>query len=128
MGVESDASAARFARENISDSRITNVEFFNSSVERWLEDFYSHERADAQQPPDLILMDPPRGGAAGAVARIIRLVPREIVYVSCDPTTLARDLRGLIDGGYELTTVTAFDLFPQTYHVETVASLTRSSY
>jgi 23S rRNA (uracil1939-C5)-methyltransferase len=125
IGVESNAGAARFARENISDNRIANVEFFNAAVERWLEGFYSSGRADDSPPPDLVLMDPPRGGAAEAIARIIDLRPREISYVSCDPATLSRDLRRLIDAGYELTSVTAFDLFPQTYHVETVAALTR---
>ena len=74
-------------------------------------------------PPDLLLLDPPRSGAAGVIDSIRLLKPARITYVSCDPTTLSRDLRILLDSSYELTGVTAIDLFPQTYHVETVATL-----
>ena len=116
IGVESDARAARFARQNIADNRVTNVEFHNGRVESWLRGLNS--------APDLILLDPPRAGAAEAVEEITNLKPARIAYVSCDPATLARDLRKLIDARYSLSSVVAFDLFPQTYHVETVAKLT----
>ena len=78
-----------------------------------------------EEPPDLVLLDPPRAGAADAVSFIAAVKPARVSYVSCDPTTLARDLRSLVDSGYELERVTAVDLFPQTYHIETVASLRR---
>jgi 23S rRNA (uracil1939-C5)-methyltransferase len=116
IGVESGNQAARFARENISANNLMNVEFYNARVERWLDDFVAPS-------PDLILLDPPRAGAAEAVARIAELKPQHISYVSCDPTTLARDLRKLLDSGFQLERVTAIDLFPQTYHIETVALL-----
>ncbi|HST21055.1 MAG TPA: class I SAM-dependent RNA methyltransferase [Blastocatellia bacterium] len=116
IGVEAGNQAARFARENISANNLMNVEFYNARVERWLDDFVAPS-------PDLILLDPPRAGAAEAVARIAELKPLHISYVSCDPTTLARDLRKLLDSGFELERVTAIDLFPQTYHIETVALL-----
>ncbi len=116
IGVESDNQAARFARENISANNLTNIEFYSARVEHWLKDFVAPS-------PDLVLLDPPRVGAAEAVARIAELKPQHISYVSCDPTTLARDLRKLLDSGFELERVTAIDLFPQTYHVETVALL-----
>ena len=118
IGVESDRRAARFARENIATNNLMNVKFYNARVEDWLNDFVAPS-------PDLILLDPPRAGAAEAVARIAELKPRHISYVSCDPTTLARDLRKLLDTGFELERITALDLFPQTYHVETVARLKR---
>jgi tRNA/tmRNA/rRNA uracil-C5-methylase (TrmA/RlmC/RlmD family) len=74
---------------------------------------------------DLLLLDPPRVGAESRVIDgILQLLPRRICYVSCDPATLARDLRKIIAGGYSLDTLAAFDMFPQTHHVETIANLT----
>ncbi|HEX8186622.1 MAG TPA: class I SAM-dependent RNA methyltransferase [Blastocatellia bacterium] len=119
IGVESDREATRFARENILANRVPNVQFFNARVEQWLDTFTKQQRGNP--PPGLLLLDPPRSGAAEAVSHIAALRPASISYVSCDPVTLARDLRRLIDSGYDLQRVTAVDLFPQTYHVETVA-------
>ena len=78
--------------------------------------------------PDLLVLDPPRAGAgAEACALIARLAPAEIVYVSCDPTTLARDLAVLTDAGYLVADTYLVDLFPQTYHLETVMVLRRGN-
>ena len=121
IGVEVDRGASKFAFENIAANGLTNVEFHNTTVEPWLKSF-----AATQAPaPDLMLLDPPRTGAPEAVSYVAALKPSRIIYVSCDPTTLARDLRTLLDSGYELAEITALDLFPQTYHVETVAALVR---
>jgi 23S rRNA (uracil1939-C5)-methyltransferase len=122
VSVESDAEAARFARQNIKVNQMANVESRHARVEQWLADFAAQAGAETE-PVDLLLLDPPRAGAAAALAGIIALRPTRIVYVSCDPTTLARDLRRLLDAGYALDRVTGVDLFPQTYHVETVAHL-----
>ena len=74
--------------------------------------------------PDLVLVDPPRAGLdPHALAGLIKAEPARIIYISCDPATLARDLALLIAAGYSLESVTPFDLFPQTYHVETVVLL-----
>jgi 23S rRNA (uracil1939-C5)-methyltransferase len=121
IGVEADAATAKLARENISANKGANVEFHNSKTEVWLAQF---GEAGAP-PPDLILLDPPRTGAAESIAHMVAAKPARITYVSCDPTTLARDLRQLIDSGYEISRISAIDLFPQTYHVETVAHLER---
>ena len=73
---------------------------------------------------DFLLLDPPRTGAESRVINaILRLRPKRICYVSCDPATLARDLKKLIAGGYTLDSLAAFDMFPQTHHVETVVHL-----
>jgi 23S rRNA (uracil1939-C5)-methyltransferase len=123
IGVESDPRAARFARQNISANNIANVEFHNSRVESLLKGLNSQQ----QSAPDFVLLDPPRTGAAEAIEGIASLKPSRITYVSCDPATLARDLRKLLDKGYSLSNAVAFDLFPQTYHVETIATLTLNS-
>lgn len=123
IGVESDAEAAQFASENLTANRVFNVELHTSRAERWLQRLIT-DRATVDSP-DLVLLDPPRSGAAETVAYIAMLNPSRITYVSCEPPTLARDLRSLITSGYELTRVSGIDLFPQTYHVETVAALER---
>ena len=79
-----------------------------------------------RERPELIVLDPPRAGAGEEACRILaRLAPAEIVYLSCDPTTLARDLAVLTGSGYKLSELHAIDLFPQTYHLETLAVLRR---
>ena len=76
--------------------------------------------------PELIVLDPPRAGLGIAGARLLaKLQAREIVYVSCDPATLARDLRVMVDSGYNLAELHLVDMFPQTFHLETVAVLQR---
>lgn len=122
VGVEADRVASRFAGDNISSNHAINVEFHNSAAELWLERFLKSQ----SRQPDLIVLNPPRTGAAKVMPQLVALNPFRITYVSCDPATLARDLRPLLDSGYELLRVTAIDLFPQTYHVETVAALQRS--
>ncbi len=78
--------------------------------------------AGLEETPDLAVADPPRTGLGkGVVRRLIELKPRAITLVACDPATLARDAQGLITGGYRLDKLTLVDLFPQTYHIETVA-------
>ena len=76
--------------------------------------------------PDLALVDPPRAGLDRAVIdALVRLGPQRLIYVSCDPSTLARDASRLIAHGYRLEQVTPFDLFPQTYHIESVTLFRR---
>jgi 23S rRNA (uracil1939-C5)-methyltransferase len=70
---------------------------------------------------DLVVLDPPRAGARAVLGSLVALGPRHIVYVSCDPVTLARDPRTLVDAGYALESLTPFDMFPHTHHVEVVA-------
>jgi len=77
-----------------------------------------------QATPDLVLVDPPRAGLAkGVVDFLIKSVASELVYVSCDPATLARDCKRLVEGGFTIQSIQPFDLFPQTYHIECVVML-----
>jgi 23S rRNA (uracil1939-C5)-methyltransferase len=88
------------------------------------EDFLS----ELQSAPDFVLADPPRAGLGKeTTTELLRLKPQRLTIVSCDAATLARDLRGLLAGGYELKRLTLIDLFPQTYHFETVAHLMRQA-
>jgi 23S rRNA (uracil1939-C5)-methyltransferase len=121
IGVENDQRSTGFARRNIATNQVTNVEFHKNDVEQWLNGIPK----TGDTPVDVVLLNPPRTGAAGAIPRIVDVNPARVTYVSCDPPTLARDLRGLIESGYELSRVTAIDLFPQTYHIETIATLER---
>lgn len=121
IGVESDSRSAKFALENITASGLNNVEFHCGNVEPWIKDF-AQSRTER---PDLVILDPPRIGAAQAVANVAASKPARISYISCDPATLARDLRTLVNLGYEVSRIAAIDLFPQTYHIETVTALVR---
>jgi 23S rRNA (uracil1939-C5)-methyltransferase len=77
--------------------------------------------------PDLVVVDPPRTGlGAETCALLAEIAPPALVYVSCDPATLARDLRALLGSGYAIQSITLADLFPQTFHIETVVQLRRS--
>ena len=119
IGVESNSNAIRFARRNLQHAALTNARVVNAAVTDWFRSESRHVGG-----VDLVLLDPPRAGAESAVIKgIIDLRPAKISYVSCDPATLARDLKKLIAGGYAIDSIAAFDLFPQTHHVETVVHL-----
>jgi 23S rRNA (uracil1939-C5)-methyltransferase len=119
FGVEASASAIGYARRNLADANLFNATFEIARVGDWLA-----ENSARLAPVDFLLLDPPRAGAEdGALEGILALKPRQISYVSCDPAPLARDLKALTAGGYRLDTLAAFDMFPQTHHVEAVAHL-----
>jgi 23S rRNA (uracil1939-C5)-methyltransferase len=118
-GIEAHAAAINFARLNLEDAGLDNATLEAARVGEWLAD-----NSERLSPVDFVLLDPPRAGAEdNAIGGILALHPQRIAYVSCDPATLARDLKGLIAGGYRLDSVAAFDMFPQTHHVETVVHL-----
>ena len=112
--VEAGHSAYRDLVHNLGEQ----VAGENSTVEEYL--------TGLQQPPDLILADPPRAGLTKhVVTELTRIQAPRLVIVSCDPATLARDVQGLIAGGYGIRKITLVDLFPQTFHLETVVELQR---
>lgn len=117
IGVEDNSIAVGFAKKNAARSGLKNIEFRRSGVRDFL-------RSSELASTDLILIDPPRAGAEkGVIETIAGLRPKQISYVSCEPSILARDLRILLDAGYRIDTIVGLDLFPQTHHVETVVRL-----
>ena len=117
--VEGNRAAANHGVENARANGLHNVRYDAISVEAWLK-----YKAPEHPRPDLVVLDPPRNGAGVTVIeRLAALAAPAIAYVSCDPATLARDLRLLTDYGYRIASLTALDMFPQTFHVETVAHL-----
>ena len=120
-GVEVVDAAVLNARENAARNGITNAEFFCADAGQAAQRF-----ADEGMTPDVIVVDPPRKGvSADGLAAMVRMAPQRIVYVSCDPATLARDAKVLCEAGYALRAAEAFDLFPRCAHVETVCLLAR---
>jgi 23S rRNA (uracil1939-C5)-methyltransferase len=121
--VEANPVAARDLRQNLRGGTAhivqrTTLDFLKSATPQV-------KRRKLPQP-DLVLLDPPRAGAGAAVCRDLAYCgPRHIVYVSCDPATLGRDLAALIQSGYRLQRLRMVDMFPQTSHLETVAMLER---
>ena len=115
LGVETDPSAVADFRHNAQG--LDQVELIEGKVQSVLPRI--------QEPVDLLLLDPPRSGAGQAIIeQVASLNPRRIAYISCDPATLARDARHLVENGFLLREVQPVDLFPQTYHVESVALFT----
>lgn len=116
VAVESSPSSSADLRHNAP----VNVKVSSQSVGDYLES------ATGQLHPDLTVLDPPRSGLGTAVCRRLSgLTSSEIVYVSCDPATLARDLKQLADGGWRVSAMHLVDLFPQTFHIETITVLQR---
>ena len=131
-GVEIIPQAIEDARENARCNGITNAEFYVGKAEEVLPEFYekASARRDASEAdklhPDVIVVDPPRKGCdERCLETMLAMHPERIVYVSCDSATLARDLKILCEGGYELKRVRPVDQFGQTVHVETVCLLSK---
>ena len=121
-GVEIVHQAIEDARKNAAYNGIRNAEFFVGKAEEVLPEKYEKEGIYA----DVIVVDPPRKGCdEAALDTMLKMKPERIVYVSCDSATLARDLRVLCDGGYEVERVKAVDQFGQTTHVESIVLLSK---
>ena len=116
VAVESNPAAARDLENNVGGQG--RIEVRAMDAQKFLD---RH-----QEKPDLVVLDPPRAGLEpGALKSLLRMAPERITYVSCEPPTLARDLAALREGGFDIADLQLFDLFPQTFHIETVVRLRR---
>lgn len=114
--VESGAGAVRDLRWNVERAGVSNVRAEQQAAEKFL--------APLDVAPDFVLLDPPRTGMGKEmVAQLIRLRPRKVTIVACDPVTLARDLAGLTGAGFRIEGLKMVDLFPQTFHLETIVRM-----
>ena len=119
IGVELNADAIRDAKENARRNGVENARFLCDDAGRFMQKLAKEGNA-----PDVVMMDPPRAGSDQKFLQsLLMLKPKRVVYVSCNPETLARDLRVLVDGGYRAEWATPVDMFPGTEHVETVVLL-----
>ena len=127
VGIEIEPSAVECAKENAAANGITNARFWCGDATN-AEELLSRAVGDLSLSPDVVVLDPPRKGSTPALLSYLASlrVPR-IVYVSCNPDTLARDAACLLKLGYEMSSVTPFDLFPRTGHVESLVCLTKQT-
>jgi 23S rRNA (uracil1939-C5)-methyltransferase len=148
IGIECVADAVADARQNATSNGIQNTEFYTGNAEDIFPKIYDQETQHSAQEsetdnnnvgatasvarcdgPHVVILDPPRSGCnARLLDAILQVSPDRIIYVSCDPATLARDIKILCaDGQYSVQKITAVDMFPQTSHVETVCLMMRDA-
>lgn len=126
-GVEIVPQAIEDAKRNAKNNGIENAKFFVGKAEEVLPEFYENNDGEMNHP-DVIVVDPPRKGCDElCLSTMVKMQPERIVYVSCDSATLARDLRYLVDAGYELQKVRPVDQFAHTTHVECVTLLQKKN-
>ncbi len=123
IGVEINRDAVTDARENASRNGIGNATFYTADAGDFMRELASDP--DAKRP-DIVITDPPRAGCSQSFLRsLLTLSPARIVYISCNPETLARDLYTLTKGGYKVKKIQPVDMFPWTIHIETVCLLSK---
>jgi 23S rRNA (uracil1939-C5)-methyltransferase len=118
-GIDQDPRAVDHAAENARANHLSNCTFFAARAEEGIR-----RVKGAVRSVDVAVLDPPRVGARATLDLLVSLRPQKILYVSCEPPTLARDLARLIALGYNVKRVQPLDMFPQTYHIEVIAELT----
>ena len=121
VGVEGVEALVEKGRQNAEQNALHNVTFFHENLE---EDVTAQPWA--RHGIDKVLLDPARAGAPGVMAHIIKLAPSKVVYVSCNPATLARDSEALLNAGYQIQRLAMLDMFPHTGHLESMVLFARS--
>ena len=122
LGIEVNPDAVRDAIRNAKANRVKNIQFYRADAGA-----YMVQMAEQDMRADVVLMDPPRAGSDEAfLSSVVKLAPERIVYISCNPETLARDLKYLKQKGYEVGKAWPYDMFPWTGHVETIVALHRT--
>lgn len=123
LGIEVNPDAVRDAIRNAKANRVKNIQFYRADAGA-----YMVQMAEQDMRADVVFMDPPRAGSDEAfLSSVVKLAPERIVYISCNPETLARDLKYLKQKGYEVGKAWPYDMFPWTGHVETVCLLSRKA-
>jgi len=115
VGIEERKEAVKDAARNIQLNNLTNVKIEAGLIEKGLP-----------SASDVVVLDPPRGGcSAQALKMVVKAKPKRIIYVSCNPATLARDLKQLVENDYRIEIVQPVDMFPQTEHIEVIVKLVK---
>ncbi|MBI5887678.1 MAG: class I SAM-dependent RNA methyltransferase [Deltaproteobacteria bacterium] len=117
VGVEAGKEAVKNGADNAMLNSIVNARFMRADALEWIK---SNMKRIEKHPADVVVLDPPRGGDLDVSTSLAQLKPKKIVYVSCSPPTLARDLAVFAEHGYRKFNACLFDMFPQTYHMECV--------
>ncbi len=121
LGIEGQASAIRCARANSCRADLNNTLFRQMPIQAACDELVRAGRSFA-----VVIVDPPRQGVPGLARQLTDITGKRLVYVSCDPATLCRDLAELIEAGFSLQRLQPIDMFPQTHHIETVALLEKN--
>lgn len=123
IGVELNKDAIKDAITNAKRNEISNIRFINDDAGKYMVSL-----AEKKETVDVVIMDPPRSGSDEAfLSSVVKLAPKRVVYVSCGPDTLARDLKYLTKKGYKVTEATPYDMFPMTSHTEVVVGLVKGN-
>ncbi len=120
LGIESHPASIVTAKKNIQDNALQNIDYRCQTSSDYL-------LSPTIKSPDLLLLDPPRQGVGSAMGDLIAIDPKTVVYISCDPNTLAKDCYKLLGAGYQMKQVVGMDFFPNTYHIESLVVLEKSS-
>ncbi len=122
VGFETFEKSVSFAEFNARSNGITNARYFNRDSAAGVD-----EAASTGETFDLVIIDPPRSGADAISGKLVKIAASHIIYISCDPPTLSRDLATLKKSGFEVMSVQPVDMFPQTYHLESITFLKKNN-